>query len=153
MQTIALALAFWAAAVHASTKPSDAVAEFVHSTLHVESYKRADADLDGDGWPEAFVYVRDPSYCGSGGCTLLILSPRGHGYRVVLRTTVTQLPIRLLSSSTIGWRDVGVAVAGGGVHSPYVVRLRFNGRRYPSNPTIPPAVPLKVASGRVLIRG
>jgi len=134
-------------------EPSDEVAAFVRRILNVSSYKRADADLNGDGRSETFIYVTDQSYCGTGGCTLLVLSPQKRSYRVVLRSTVTQLPIRLLPTSTHGWHDIGVKVAGGGIDPPYVARLRFDGRRYPSNPTIPPAVPLKQPSGKVLIRG
>jgi hypothetical protein len=134
-------------------EPSEKVAAFVRRMLDVSSYKRADADLNGDGRSEVLVYVTDRSYCGSGGCTLLILSPQQRSYRVVLRSTVTQLPIWSLATSTHGWRDIGVTVAGGGIDPPYVARLRFNGRRYPSNPTIPPAVPLKRPSGKVLISG
>jgi hypothetical protein len=152
MQAFAFALGLSAAtAAHASGKPFDAVAAFVHQSLHVTTYKRADADLNGDNRPEVFVYVTDPSYCGSGGCTLMVLSPLRRGYQSVLRSTVTRIPIRLLSTSTRGWRDIGVTVAGGGIARPYLARLRFNGRRYPSNPTVPPAVPLRRPSGKVLI--
>jgi hypothetical protein len=141
-----------AATTHASTS-SDAVAAFVQRTLHVTQYKRADADLNGDGRAEALVYVTDQSYCGSGGCTLLVLSPQGRSFRVVMRSTVTRLPISLLPTSTYGWRDIGVTVAGGGINRPDVARLRFNGNRYPGNPTVPPAIPLKRPSGKVLIGG
>ena len=130
---------------------SDPVAAFVQQTLHGSSYKRANADLNGDGRDEVFLYVTDPFYCGSGGCRLVILSPGRAGYRVVMQTTITQLPIRLLATSTRGWRDVGVTVQGGGIMRPYTARLRFDGRRYPSNPTVLPAVPLSRPSGRVLI--
>jgi hypothetical protein len=119
--------------------------------MQISSYKRADADLNGDGRLEAFVYVTDQGSCGSGGCNLVVLSPQGNSYRVVLRSTATQLPIRLLPTSTRGWRDVGVTVAGGGIYRAYMARLRFDGHRYPSNPTVPPAVPLKRPSGKVLI--
>ena len=152
MRPFALGMALSAAATaHAGGEPSDAVTAFVHGTLDVTSYKRADADLNGDGRADAFVYVTDPSYCGSGGCTLIVLSPQKHSYRVVLRSTVTQLPIRLLPTSAHGWRDIGVTVAGGGITRPYMARLRFNGRSYPSNPTVPPAVPLRRQSGSLLI--
>lgn len=152
MRVAAFVLAFSAAATaHSNGKPSDSVAAFVERTLHVSSYKRAEADLNRDGHPEAFVYVTDRDYCGSGGCMLVVLSPRGRSYRVVLRSTVTQLPIRLLRTSSHGWRDIGVTVAGGGIARPYMARLRFNGRRYPSNPTMPPAVPLRRRSGRLLM--
>ena len=152
MRALALVVVLWTATTPATGKPSDAVAAFVHRALHVASYKRADVDLNGDGRPEVFVYVTDQSYCGSGGCTLVVLSPQGRSYRVVLRSTVTQHPIRLLAASTRGWRDIGVTVAGGGTKRPYIVRLRFNGRRYQNNPTVSPAVPLNRPSGKVLIR-
>ena len=154
MRGIALFLAISAAAsVHASSPSSDVVAAFAQRSLHVTSYKRADTDLNGDGRSETFVYVTDQGYCGSGGCTLVVLSPQGRSYRVVLRSTSTQLPIRLLSTSTHGWLDVGVTVAGGGITPRYTARLRYNGTRYPSNPTVLPALRLNQPSGRVLISG
>ena len=152
MQRATFPLAFLAAATaQASLKPSDPVAEFVHRTLHVDTYKRTDADLNGDGRPEIFVYAIDRDHCGSGGCMLAVLSPERGGFRVVLRSTVTQLPIWLLPTSSRGWRDIGVTVSGGGISQPYVARLRFNGRRYPSNPTVPPATRVRGSAGRVLI--
>lgn len=115
------------------------------------SYKRADADLNGDGRKEVFVYITDQDSCGSGGCTLLVLSPRRNGFRAVARTTITQLPITLLPTSTRGWRDIGVSVAGGGITRPYMARLRYNGRRYPDNPTLLPHSPISGPAGKVLI--
>lgn len=129
----------------------DPVAAYIRQTLHVSAYKRADADLDGDGRKETFVYVTDPDICGSGGCTMFVLSPHRSGYRVVLRSTITWPPIRVLRTSTHGWRDIGVTVAGGGINPGHAVRLRFDGLRYPSNPSLAPAIPAKRASGRVLI--
>ena len=137
--------------VHAGAEVHDPVAEFVSRTLHTARYKRVDADLNEDRLSEALVYVTDPSYCGSGGCTLLVLSRGERGYRVVLRSTVSQLPIRLLPTSTRGWRDLGVTVSGGGITQPYVARLRFDGRRYPGNPTAAPRTSSAQSLSRVLI--
>jgi hypothetical protein len=136
---------------HYARGQADPVRTFVQRRLGTSTYKRADADLNRDGNKESFIYITDPSYCGSGGCTLAILSLSKRGYRVVMRSTVTRLPIRLLSTSSHGWRDVGVTVQGGGITRPYEARLQFNGRRYPSNPTVPPAVRLRRLMGRVLI--
>lgn len=135
----------------ASAATHDPVAAFVRQSLELSNYKRANVDLNSDRRPEAVIYATDKSRCGSGGCTLYILSTQGSGFRVVMRSTVTQLPIRLLSTSSNGWRDIGVTVLGGGITSPYTARLRFNGRRYPSNPTVAPAIPLARPAGRVLI--
>lgn len=38
-------------------------------------YAHGWADLDGDGRPEAFVYMMSGNYCGSGGCALLSTRP------------------------------------------------------------------------------
>jgi hypothetical protein len=72
-------------------------------------------------------------------------------FRVVSKTTITQLPIRLLDSSTNGWRDISVVVHGGGIMEPQAMRLVFDGNSYPGNPTIPPAALLSKPSGTILI--
>ena len=140
-----------ATTARAGNTSSEGVTAYVRQTLHISSYRRADADLNGDGHKEIFVYVTDQDYCGSGGCNLYVLSPQRSSFRVVLRSTITWPPIRVLSTSTHGWRDIGVTVAGGGINPAYVARLRFDGHRYPSNPSVPPAIPIKRPSGRVLI--
>jgi hypothetical protein len=154
MKTLTLALLLpVAATIHASAPRSDGVRSFVRQALQTSSYRRADADLNGDGRKESLVYLTDPRLCGSGGCLLLVLSPKGSSYRIVMRTTVTNPPILVLRTAAHGWRDVGVTVRGGGIIRPYMARLRFNGLRYPSNPTMPPALPLHRPSGEVLIGG
>jgi len=102
-------------------------------------YSSAFVDLKGDGTKEAIVYINGRAWCGSGGCTALILAPERASYRVVTMTTVTRLPIRILNSKSNGWRDISVVVAGGGIQPGYEAILPFNGKTYPSNPTVPPA--------------
>ena len=154
MRKLAFALLLpLAAKTQASPPHLDPVRTFVRQMLRTSIYKRADADLNADGRKESFVYVADPKFCGSGGCLLFVLSPRGSSYSVVMRTPVTKLPITVLRTAAHGWRDVGVTVQGGGIIRPYMARLRFNGHRHPSNPTMPPAVPLRRTSGELLISG
>ena len=135
-----------------STNPSGAysVGDFVRETLNVTSYKQARADLNGDGRPEILVYALDRGWCGSGGCTLFVLTPSANFYRLLSRTTITRPPIWLLPGKTKGWHDLGVTVGGGGIR-PHMVRLRFDGRGYPLNPTVPPARPIDSPRGKVLI--
>lgn len=130
---------------------ADRVDAFIRRTLQIKEYKRADIDLNRDGRPEALVYVTDRDYCGSGGCTFYVLTKQGRSYRTVMRSTVTQLPIRLLPTSSRGWRDIGVTVSGGGVARPYLARMRFNGTRYPANPSVQPPLPAGQNRGRVVI--
>ena len=115
------------------------------------TYDAAFVDLDEDGKQDIVAYASGPEYCGSGGCSMGVLRATGKGYDTIGRTTVTQLPIRLLSSRTHGLRDLGVAVSGGGA-SGHAVRLRFDGRRYPSNPSsLPNTATTSSDVGRVLI--
>jgi hypothetical protein len=152
MRTLILPLLLTVASTaHASAPREDGVRFFVRQTLQTSSYERADADLNGDGRKESFVFLTDPSFCGSGGCVFLILSPRGSSYRMVLRATVTNPPISILRTAAHGWRDIGVTVHGGGIMHPYMARLRCDGHRYPSNPTVSPALPPRRSSGKVLI--
>jgi len=98
------------------------------------NYAFAMVDLNGDGSEEVVAYVMSPDFCGSGGCPLFVLTTYGRRYAVVGQTTVTQTPIRLLPSSTNGWRDLSVAVGGGGAPVRQV-KMVFDGRFYPRNPT------------------
>ena len=115
-------------------------------------YFAKQVDLDGDGRAEYVVHVAGPMVCGSGGCDTLVFAQEGSGLRLVSRTSVTRPPIVIASTTTQGWRDVVVRVSGGGIIPGYDARLRFDGRTYPANPTVPPAEPLKApASGEVAI--
>jgi len=155
VQALSLIAAVGVAAGSSEAKePSPSPTEFLAGNLHLadsSAFKLANVDLRGDGRREAIVYVTDPGYCGSGGCTLFVLAPRAGTYRIMMRATIVQLPIRLLPSSSHGWRDIGVTVSGGGITHPYEAALRFNGRRYPNNPTVPPANPRRRAAGELLI--
>lgn len=102
-------------------------------------YRSAQTDLDGDGYEDALVYIGGPTRCGSGGCNLYMLRITPAGIEQVGRTTVTKLPVGVLESSTNGYRDVVVTIGGGGLQYYGLRVLRFDGERYPSNPTVAPA--------------
>jgi hypothetical protein len=115
-------------------------------------YALGRADLNGDGREEALVLMQARSWCGTGGCTLFVLTPVRGGWRTVTRMTVTSAPVRVLATRSRGWRDLAVAVGGGGIRGGEAI-LRFNGRTYPSNPTSAPIVRRRTPAGRVLISG
>lgn len=150
---IAVALASGAAA---GAMPSGVAAFVRHHRL--ARYTLALADLNGDGRPEALIYAMATAgaggradLCGSGGCELYVLSPTPTGYRAVTAVSVARPPIRVLPTATHGWRDLGVMVAGGGIIRGYEARLRFDGRSYPRNPSVAPAVRLTGRAGRQVI--
>lgn len=96
-------------------------------------------DLNGDGRAEALVYLVGRWWCGSGGCPLLVLAADRGSYTVVTRILITRPPIRVLSTTSNGWRDIAVWVQGGGIQHGYEAELRFDGKTYPISPANPPA--------------
>lgn len=101
-------------------------------------YAHGWADLNGDGRPEALVYMMSGNYCGSGGCTLYIYTPEQNSFYQHGSMSVTNLPVRALNSRTSGWRDLSVAISGGGTRARTV--LIPHGRiTYADNPTVAPA--------------
>lgn len=109
------------------------------------------ADVNGDGRPEAFVYMMSGNYCGSGGCNLFIYTPEQNSFYQMTRMTVTQPPVRVLNSRTRGWRDIAVGVSGGGSRARTVL-VPHAGATYPGNPTVAPARTLtRVPPGTVVI--
>jgi hypothetical protein len=153
-------LALCSAGAALSARPSDDASLRAHlqARFHEDRanypdmrYVSAWADLDRDGRPEAIVYLLSGATCGTGGCNLMILTPAGRGWRQVADISIVNPPVRLLATSSHGWRDLAVTVAGGGARA-HEALLRFGGRTYPGNPSVPPARVLRRAvPGPVLI--
>ncbi|MEZ5681961.1 MAG: hypothetical protein R3E14_11800 [Erythrobacter sp.] len=101
-------------------------------------YALARSDLNGDGADEAIVYLVSPYFCGTGGCNTLILTPAGPMWDKVGEISVSRTPITVMDTSSNGWKDITVAIAGGGGASGNAL-LKFDGKAYPSNPTVAPA--------------
>lgn len=102
-------------------------------------YSDAWVDLKENGTYEVIVYVTGKEWCGSGGCRMLVLAAEGTSFQVVTATTITRLPIRVLATKSNGWHDISVFVQGGGIQPGYEAKLSFDGKTYPSNPTVLPA--------------
>lgn len=165
LRTGLLILPLAAAALPARAAPSEAAVKLereLHSWVQGRAgkeegsrearYSHAVTDLNGDGVPEALVYLGGPYRCGSGGCSLYILRRGAGAWRLINSVTLTKLPIRQLATSNRGWSDIGVYVQGGGIIEGYEAVLRFDGRRYPGNPTVAPAYRGRNgAPGRILM--
>lgn len=87
----------------------------------------AQADLTGDGRDEYLVGFRNSYFCGSGGCTFLLLDHEG---MLITRFTVSDAPFIVLPERSNGWSDLVVKSDG------KLRRLVFDGKTYPSNPSI-----------------
>jgi hypothetical protein len=86
-------------------------------------------DLQDDGTKEVIVYIGGRGWRGSGGCVMLILAPDGGSYRVVTKTTVTRLPIRVLTTKSNGWHDITVIARINGIEPLYETVLVFDGKK------------------------
>jgi hypothetical protein len=116
------------------------------------SYVGALQDLSHNGSPEAVVLLTGSAWCGSGGCTLLVLQLRSHMWHLISKTSIVRPPIRVLPERKHGWSSLSVAVAGGGVRPGYTAVLPFSGSAYPSNPTVPPALHGHNNTGTVIVK-
>ena len=92
-------------------------------------YRYAQVDLNGSNQIDALVLLRG-SYCGSGGCTLLIFRGSPSGFKLVSSSTISNEPIGVLNEKNHGWRTLLVTARGVGP-----VLMRFNGAKYPLNPS------------------
>src|SRR5216683_5061459 len=96
-------------------------------------FRHAFTDLDGDGHPDAVVLLSSPSWCGSGGCTMIVFRGTKGGFTPVSSSTITYEPIRVSTEKKSGWRTLIVYSKGKGD-----VLMRFDGKRYPLNPSMQP---------------
>ncbi|MEM9404733.1 MAG: META domain-containing protein [Acidobacteriota bacterium] len=92
-------------------------------------YAFARFDLNDDGNEEVVAYLLGPYFCGSGGCTLHLLTRDGETYRSLGRFPLSRLPLIVSAEATDGWRDVYRPESGGGAASSFV-RHRFDGTSY-----------------------
>ena len=144
------------AAPDTQTAPSPAPEDDIRHFLMQEypdglpmRYALAWSDLDGDGADEAIVHLVGSYFCGTGGCPTLVLTPAGQMWRKVADISVSRTPVTVMDTSTNGWKDITVAISGGGGEAGDAL-LRFDGEAYPSNPTVQPAEVTGV-TGTVLI--
>ena len=97
-------------------------------------------DLNRDGKLDAIVLVSGDSVCGTGGCEVLIFKGDGKNYSLITEMSVSHPPVFVGRTKTKGWSDLLMEVYGGGI-KPYFASLKFDGKTYPENPTVEPALP------------
>ncbi len=143
-----------------TTEESAKLKSFLRDYLH-DSYKTGDTTtryiavfvhLTEGGRQHAIVHFTDQHSCGTGGCTTLILEPAGSSFKVITSIAIGWPPIRILTTKTNGWHDIGIWVQGGGIRDGYEADLPFDGKTYPRNPSVPPARRLvEKVVGRIVI--
>lgn len=139
------------AAVDASLETS--LPKFIASWSKEEAprFRSAFVDLNNDGNKEAIVLMEGSDWCGTGGCTLLVLIRSRGEWKLVSKMTGTKTPIRVVQRSKNGWSSLGVTVRGGGIIQSYEAVLDFDGKKYPSNPSMIGRSAGKPLNGTVII--
>ena len=94
-------------------------------------------DLNGDGVQDALVYLESESWCGSGGCTVLVFeaipdsleAAELGAFRPAAEISLMHGPVVVADTQTDGWKDLLVQDADGNT-----ARLAFDGETYPMSP-------------------
>ncbi len=86
-------------------------------------------DLNADGIDEYFVGFQNNYFCGSGGCTYLLIDKEGN---LITKFTVSDAPFIVMPNKTNGWKDLLVS-SDNSLHL-----LKFDGKSYPKNPSVAP---------------
>jgi hypothetical protein len=130
-QSLAAAVAAYAASKRMTQQPS---------------YSYALVDLNGDRRKDAVVLLTGPDWCGSGGCTMLVLRATARGFVKVSGSTLSSAPIRVSKEKSHGWRNLIVDTRDKDA------LMRFDGRRYPLNPSMEPAASkAQIAASEIVI--
>ncbi len=115
--------------------PSDAEIQALEAALKAGGYETSVryslvdyVDLNGDGRLDALLRLRGRDYCGSGGCTALILENTGAAFRLIQHLPTSDA-ISAQETLSRGWRDVWVSTSGGG-YPPALEKLAFDGTTY-----------------------
>jgi hypothetical protein len=124
---------------------------YAHDAVEGDDKSTRFATADLPGTRLKLVYLSGRSWCGSGGCTLLVLQREGPTFKRVSEISISRPPIVMLGMRHNGLPDIGVWVEGGGIHPGYQAALPFNGRHYADNLTVAPAHKTKARAGQVLI--
>jgi hypothetical protein len=141
-----------------SNNPSEALKAFLRSYLNPQQKDEikdttqitvVSVKTEDKAGEEQVVYVSGQGWCGSGGCTMLIVEPFQSSFKVLGDVRGVQLPIRLLPSMEFRHPDIGVQVKWDA--PPYEAVLSFNGTNYPVSTVLPPARKIKGVEGKKII--
>ena len=99
-------------------------------------------DLNNDGNDEVFVRFLTPYFCGTGGCTFLLLDSKE---KIITNFTVTNAPIFAEQTYKNDWQILLVRDAG------VFKELVYKNGSYPTNPSLLEKAPYDAPSGHAEI--
>ncbi len=110
----------------------------LHQQRNVRYYYNF-VDLNGDGVPEIFVYLKGERFCNDQGCSAIILKQTPQGYRVLSKFKNVFQPIVVSKEITNGYHDLIFFVPMGGA-DPFYAIMKFKDNSYPPDPEKAPRV-------------
>lgn len=104
--------------------------------------------LGAPGTRHALVLLVGPEWSGTGGATALLFegkeNPKGERqtftYRLLAKMSPINAPFLLGPGTSHGLKNITTLVSGGGARAHYVT-LKFDGKTYPTNPTVAESTP------------
>ncbi|AJR03758.1 hypothetical protein [Siansivirga zeaxanthinifaciens] len=99
-------------------------------------------DLNNDGQKEVIINFMTPYFCGSGGCSMVLLSS---DLKPITKFTVTRTPLYAENAMKNGWKVILTRSQG------ELKELVYNGSTYPSNPSMVKKAPYDAPSGEAEI--
>lgn len=115
-------------------------------------YRRV--DLNEDGRRDALVLFKTPYgfWCGTHGCTMLVMEAHNDHFTLVNSIQPVRPPIYRTANTTNGWKDIIIRVSGRWDKAKNV-SAKYNGQQYPLDPSdIEPAAGYEIADKEYLFR-
>ena len=112
--------------------------DYENLTENDKRFQFYEVDLNDDGNKEIFVRFMGPYFCGTGGCTFLLLDKYAE---IITRFTVTRAPIFIEQRKHNGWSLLLVK------DSAVFKELVYENGSYPNNPSVLPKAPYDAPSG------
>ena len=101
-------------------------------------------DLNDDGKDEYLVGLIGSEFCGRAGCNMLVLN---NTYKVITAMTIVQYPVYVGAPGgkevTKGYSNLYLSTGGKGL-----VKMAWNGKSYPTNPSLAPAESKSTVEGK-----
>ncbi|HOO82720.1 MAG TPA: hypothetical protein PK513_09470 [Alphaproteobacteria bacterium] len=97
-------------------------------------------DLNEDGRRDALILFKTPYgyWCGTHGCTMLILRAHNNHFSLVNDIQPIREPVYISPAKSHGWKNLLVRVSGRWDKAKNVV-MAYNGEKYPNDPSnLPP---------------
>lgn len=94
-------------------------------------------DLNNDGRREGIVFLKSPYgyWCGLHGCAVLVFKAYDTGFTLVNKVQPVRAPVYVSPDQSNGWKNLVVRVAGRTGEEARDVKLEYNGRTYPEDPS------------------